>query len=329
MEYRRLGRSGLQLSVFSFGSWVTFARQLDAAAARELMALAYGHGVNFFDNAEAYEHGRSESLMGEALSQLAWPRDSYCVSSKVFWGGDLPTQRGLSRKHVTEACHAALRRLRVDYLDLYFCHRPDIDTPIEETVRAMHDLVAQGKVLYWGTSEWDARQLTEAFAVADRHHLAPPTMEQPQYHLFHREHFERELAPLFEDYGLGSTTWSPLASGILTGKYRDGIPDGSRLSLPGYEWLAARFRSSEGRDMIARTERLRTLAADAGMAVHHLALLWCLQNPHVSTVILGASTTEQLADNLDALQHADRMTGDLLSQIEAVVDNRPEPPERF
>jgi voltage-dependent potassium channel beta subunit len=329
MEYRRLGRSGLQLSVFSFGSWVTFARQLDSAAARDMMALAYERGVNFFDNAEVYEQGRSETLMGEALAQLAWPRDGYCVSSKVFWGGDRPTQRGLSRKHVTEACHAALRRLRVDYLDLYFCHRPDIDTPIEETVRAMHDLVAQGKVLYWGTSEWDARQLAEAFAAAERHHLTPPTMEQPQYHLFHREHFERELVPLFEDYGLGSTTWSPLASGILTGKYRDGIPDGSRLSLPGYEWLADRFRSAEGQEMIAKTRQLQVLAADAGMAVHHLALLWCLQNPHVSTVILGASTPEQLADNLDALQLAGRMSADLLERIEAVVDNKPEPPARF
>jgi voltage-dependent potassium channel beta subunit len=329
MEYRRLGKSGLQLSVFSLGSWVTFARQLDGADARRMMALAHERGVNFFDNAEAYEQGRSEIQMGEALERLAWPRDSYCVSSKVFWGGDLPTQRGLSRKHVTEACHAALKRLRVDYLDLYFCHRPDIETPIEETVRAMHDLVAQGKVLYWGTSEWNARQLTEAFAVAQRHHLTPPTMEQPQYNLFHRDMFERDLVPLFEDYGLGTTIWSPLASGILTGKYSDGIPGGSRLSLSGFDWLAARFSSREGRAMIGKTDRLKALAEDAGMAVHHLALLWCLRNPHVSSVILGASNPAQLEDNLDALRHADSMTAELIERIEAVVDNKPEPFSRF
>jgi voltage-dependent potassium channel beta subunit len=329
MEYRRLGKSGLQLSAFSLGSWVTFARQLDAAAAREMLALAYDRGVNFFDNAEVYEQGRSELLMGEALERLAWPRDTWCVSSKVFWGGDKPTQKGLSRKHVVEACHAALKRLRVDYLDLYFCHRPDIDTPIEETVRAMHDLVTQGKVLYWGTSEWNAQQLTEAYAVAARHHLSPPTMEQPQYHLFHRDKFERDLVPLFEDYGLGSTVFSPLASGILTGKYSDGIPDGSRLSLSGYDWLAARFRSAEGRAQIEKTNRLKTLAQEAGMPVHHLALLWCLQNPHVSSVILGASSIGQLEDNLGALKHGNLMTRKLLDQVEEIIDNKPVPFSRF
>ena len=329
MEYRRLGRSGLQISEFSLGSWVSFARQLDDAGAVDMMALAYERGVNFFDNAEVYEMGRSESQMGEVLQRLAWPRDTYCVASKVFWGGDAPTQRGLSRKHVIEACHAALKRLRVDYLDLYFCHRPDIDTPIEETVRAMHDLVAQGKVLYWGTSEWNAQQLTEAYAVAAAQYLTPPTMEQPQYHLFQRDKMEREYLPLFENYGLGTTIWSPLASGILTGKYSDGIPEDSRLGLSGYEWLASRFTTDEGRMQIEKTGELKKLAEDAGMPVHHLALLWCLQNPHVSTVILGASSNDQLADNLDALENAEKMSAELLDGIEAIVDNKPPPLERF
>jgi voltage-dependent potassium channel beta subunit len=329
VEYRRLGKSGLQLSEFSLGSWVTFGRQVDASAAREMMALAYDRGINFFDNAEIYEHGEAERLMGKALERLGWPRDTWCVSSKVFWGGDRPTQRGLSRKHVTEACHAALKRLRVDYLDLYFCHRPDIQTPIEETVRAMHDLVTQGKVLYWGTSEWNAQQITEAYAVAAVHHLTPPTMEQPQYHLFHREKFERDLQPLFEDYGLGSTTFSPLASGLLTGKYGAGIPNGARITLPGYEWLAKRFGSEEGRMQIEKTAQLQGLAEAAGMRVHQLALLWCLQNPHVSSVILGASSIEQLADNLNALDHAGKLTAEVLERIESIVDNRPRPLSPF
>jgi voltage-dependent potassium channel beta subunit len=329
MEYRSLGKSGLQLSAFSLGSWVTFGRQVHANEAREMMALAYDHGVNFFDNAEGYEQGESERLMGEALGRLGWPRDTWCVSSKVFWGGDKPTQQGLSRKHVTEACHAALGRLQVDYLDLFFCHRPDILTPIEETVRAMDDLIRQGKVLYWGTSEWNAQQITEAYAVAAAHHLTPPTMEQPQYHLFHRDKFERDLKPLFEHYGLGSTIFSPLASGLLTGKYGDGIPEGSRITLENYEWLAERFTSREGQDRIEKTRRLQTLAESAGMKVHHLALLWCLRNPHVSSVILGASCTGQLRDNLAALEHADRLTDDMMVEIEAIVGNRPEPFSTF
>ncbi len=328
MEYRRLGKSGLQLSVFSLGSWVTFAKQLDVAAAREMMALAFDRGVNFFDNAEAYAQGKSEEVMGEALNQLAWPRDSYCVSSKVFWGGDKPTQRGLSRKHVTEACHAALKRLKVDYLDLYFCHRPDIDTPIEETVRAMHDLVCQGKVLYWGTSEWNAQQITEAFAVAAAHHLSPPSMEQPEYNLFKREKLEKEYLPLFENYGLGTTTWSPLANGVLTGKYSDGIPQDSRLSLPGFEWLRSRYETEEGRNKIDKAGRLRKLADEAGLPLHHLALLWCLDNANVSSVILGASRIGQLEDNLDALGNTGKITPEVLERIEAIVDNKPEPAEK-
>jgi len=294
-----------------------------------MMALAYEHGINFFDNAEVYEKGRSEILMGETIRQLGWPRDSYCVSSKVYWGGDKPTQKGLHRKHVTEACHGALKRLGVDYLDLYFCHRPDIETPIEETARAMHHLITQGKVLYWGTSEWNAQQITDAIAVCREHGLTPPAMEQPMYHLFHRDKFERDLLPLFTDHGLGTTTFCPLAMGILTGKYCEGIPPDSRFSLPGYEWLRARLESEEGQMQIEKTRRLQALATEAGLSVHHLALLWCLQNPHVTTAILGASRIEQLRDNLNALHNAEKMTPELLEGIEKIVDNRPEPFKHF
>lgn len=237
MLYRRLGKSGLKVSELSFGAWVTFGKQVDVSAAAKIMGTAYDAGVNFFDNAEGYEAGNAEQVMGDALKQLKWTRDSYAVSTKVFWGGDKPTQRGLSRKHIVDACHAGLRRLQVEYLDLYFCHRPDVDTPIEETVRAMHDLVAQGKVLYWGTSEWSAQQLTEAYAIARDNNLTPPTMEQPQYNMFAREKVEGDYRSVYDLMGLGTTIWSPLASGYLTGKYNNGIPDDSRFNLPGYEWL--------------------------------------------------------------------------------------------
>ena len=267
--------------------------------------------------------------MGEALRTLAWPRDSYCVSSKVFWGGDKPTQRGLSRKHVHDACHAALKRLQVDYLDLYFCHRPDIDTPIEETVRAMHDLVTQGKVLYWGTSEWTAQQITDAYGIARAHHLTPPSMEQPEYNLFNRKKLELDYLPLFRDYGLGTTIFCPLANGVLTGKYNQGIPDESRMSLPGYEWLRVRLESEVGRQSLEKTARLQALAEEAGMPLHHLALLWCLENPDVSSVILGASRISQLEDNLGVLERSGQMTQELLNQIEQIVDNKPEPTGRF
>ena len=319
MDYRRLGNSGLKLSVLSLGSWVTFHNQVDRKAAREMMALAHDRGVNFFDNAEAYAHGHSEEVMGAALQELAWPRDSFCVSSKVFWGGELPTQRGLSRKHVTEACHAALRRLQVDYLDLYFCHRPDPETPVVETVRAMHDLVAQGKVLYWGTSEWSAAQITEAFEAADRHHLTPPTMEQPEYNLFNRARMECEYPVLFERYGLGTTIWSPLASGVLTGKYRSGVPADSRLALPSMAWLRERMESTEGRARIDQAGRLEDLARNRGMPLHHLALRWCLANPNVSTVILGASRVEQLEDNLRSVEGEYSLDEDLLAGIGEIV----------
>ncbi len=329
MEYRRLGKSGLKVSELSFGSWVTFAKQVDGGDAETLMGTAYDAGVNFFDNAEGYEQGASEVVMGKALRALGWRRDSFAVSSKVFWGGEKPTQRGLSAKHVTDACHAALRRLQVDYLDLYFCHRPDIDTPIEETVRAMHNLICQGKVIYWGTSEWSAQAITEAHAVARQWNLTPPTMEQPQYNLFERHKVEADYAPIYDTYGLGTTIWSPLASGLLTGKYNDGIPADSRMNLPGYEWLREEFQSAEGQEKLAKVKALAGLADQAGLALHHMALLWCLANPHVSTVILGASRLSQLTDNLAALDHRAAMTLDLLAAIEGVMDNRPDAPRRF
>ena len=328
MEYRRLGKSGLRVSEFSFGAWVTFAKQVGEDDAASIMGAAYDQGINFFDNAEGYEQGNAELVMGEALRKLGWTRDSYAVSSKVFWGGSKPTQRGLSAKHVTDAAHLALKRLGVDYLDLYFCHRPDIDTPIEETVRAMHNLIVQGKVLYWGTSEWSAQQITEAHMVARRDNLTPPTMEQPEYNMFRRDKVEAEYLPLYE-IGLGTTIWSPLASGFLTGKYNDGIPADSRVNLPGYEWLKRSLESDEGKAKIEKVKKLAVLAREIGMPVHHLALLWCNANPNVSTVILGASKKSQLVDNLKALDSKSKLTPDVLERIEDILGNKPEGPRRY
>lgn len=319
MEYRRLGKSGLKVSALSFGSWVTFKTQLDEPQAEACMKLAYDSGVNFFDNAEVYANGESEIIMGKVLKKLGWRRDTYCVSSKVFWGGALPTQEGLSRKHIVEACHAALRRLQVDTLDLYFCHRPDIETPIEETVRAMHDLVAQGKVLYWGTSEWSAEQIREAYAKAKQDHLIPPTMEQPQYNMFCRERVEKEYTSLYLENGLGLTIWSPLASGILTGKYNDGIPKDSRMNLSGFEWLRAKLESPEGRQNIAKTVQLQKLAKELGISLAQLAIAWCLKNPNVSTVLLGASKPSQLKENLQALTVVPLLTGEVMAKIETIL----------
>lgn len=325
MEYRRLGKSGLRVSEFSFGAWVTFAKQVGEDDAVSIMGAAYDRGINFFDNAEGYEAGNAEIVMGEALKKLGWGRDTYMVSSKVFWGGSKPTQRGLSAKHVTDGAHQALTRLQVDYLDLYFCHRPDIDTPIEETVRAMHNLVLQGKVIYWGTSEWNAQQLTEAHLVARREHLTPPTMEQPEYNMFRRENVEKEYLPIYE-LGLGTTIWSPLASGFLTGKYNDGIPADSRVNLPGYEWLKRSLESEAGKAKIEKVKQLAVLAKEIGLPVHHLALLWCNANPNVSTVILGASKKSQLEDNLKALDHKAKLTPDVMARIDEILGNKPEAP---
>lgn len=320
MEYRRLGKSGLKVSALSLGSWLTFGKQISDETAEELMVLAYENGVNFFDNAEIYARGKSEIVMGNILKNQGWSRDSYIVSSKVFWGGDLPTQKGLSRKHVMEACHAALRRFQLDYLDLYFCHRPDPETPIEETVWAMNDLIRQGKILYWGTSEWSAQQIMEAFHVARREHLIPPTMEQPQYNMLHRQRFEVEYERIFSEMGYGSTIWSPLASGVLTGKYNDGFPEDTRLGIDGLEWLKEKVITDEN---IRISRELTLLAKQAGVSLPRLALAWCLHNKNVSTVILGASKKEHLLDNLKALEASTIMTPDLIENIEKILKNKP------
>lgn len=332
MEYRRLGKSGLPVSALSYGSWVTFSNQMAVDAALETMSVAYESGINFFDNAEVYALGQSEKIMGEALKKAGWPRDTYIVSSKVIWGSvpePKPTQRGLHRKHVFEACHDAMRRLQVDYLDLYFCHRYDPNVPMEEIVRTMTDLVHQGKVLYWGTSEWTPQQIMEAYGVARQYGLVPPTMEQPEYNMFRRDRVEKELLPLYETIGLGTTIWSPLYYGVLTGKYNDGIPADSRATLPGYEWMKEILESEEGQRRIAKTRDLTKIAGELDSSPTRLALAWCLKNPHVSTVILGASRVEQLHDNLKALDLLPKMTADVMAAIDDVLGNKPELPETF
>lgn len=329
MQYRRLGKAGLKVSAFSLGSWVTFGKQVDIRDAKTLLKTAYDAGINFFDNAEGYEAGESEKIMGDAIQGLGLPRDTFAVSSKVFWGGEKQMQMGLSAKHVRDACDAALQRLKVDYLDLYFCHRPDVDTPIEETVRAMHNLIQQGKVMYWGTSEWSASQITEAHGVARACNLTPPTMEQPQYNLLHRDKVEGEFAPLYENYGMGTTIWSPLASGILTGKYNDGIPDDSRLNLPGYEWLRDLWTTEDGKQKLEKVRQLSSFADEIGVSLTHLSLAWCLTNPNVSTVILGASRLSQLEDNLKAVGAIEKLNSEAIEKIEAILANKPAGPERF
>lgn len=323
MQYRRLGSSGLQLSALSFGAWVNFGAGVGRGQARELIAAAWDHGINFFDNAETYANGEAERVMGDAIADLRLPRDGFCVSSKVFFGAvedPRPTQRGLSRKHVHDACHAALKRLRVDYLDLYFCHRPDPDTPVEETVRAMDALVRQGKVLYWGTSEWPAAAIRDAVRIARDHHLHAPAMEQPEYNLLRRERVELEYAPLYAESGLGTTVWSPLASGLLTGKYNDGVPAGSRLAQDGYRWLQRTLLGGdEGQGRIARARRFTALAAELGVEPAPLAIAWCLSNPHVSTVLVGASRVEQLLQNLSALDLAARFDEATWRRLEAAT----------
>lgn len=318
MQYRRLGRTGLQLSALSFGAWVTFGRQVGRSEARDMLALAWDRGVNFFDNAETYHHGEAERLMGDVLADLRFPRDSYCVSSKVYFGAveqPRPTQRGLSRKHVVEACHQALQRLRVEHLDLYFCHRPDPETPIEETVAAMDTLIRQGKVLYWGTSEWPATAIHEAHRIAQAMHMYAPVVEQPQYNLLHRDRVEQEYAPLYASYGMGTTIWSPLASGLLSGKYTHGIPEGSRLTQPGYDWLRDMVLG-EGGERLEKVRHLPAIAAEVGATPAQLAIAWCLANPHVSTVLLGASRRGQLEQNLDVLDLLPRFDLALKERIE-------------
>ena len=321
MEYRRLGASGLQLSALSFGAWVTFGTQVGRGAARDLIAAAWDHGVNFFDNAEVYAHGEAERVMGDVLADLRLPRDGWCVSSKVFFGSaqdPRPTQKGLSRKHVVDACDAALRRLRVDYLDLYYCHRPDPDTPIAETVQVMDRLVRQGKVLYWGTSEWSAAQIREAHAIAADNGFDAPMMEQPQYNLLHRERVEVEYASLYADFGMGTTIWSPLASGLLTGKYNDGVPAGSRLAQEGYGWLRRGVLDPQAGG-VDRARRFSAIAAELRIAPATLAIAWCLRNRNVSSVLLGATRVEQLLQNLEALDAGNRVDAATWARIEAAT----------
>ena len=322
MKYRKLGKSGLKISELSFGSWVTFNKQVDSGLAERMFGTCFDAGVNFFDNAEGYEAGESEIVMGKALSALNRPRDSYCVSSKVFFGSNKkpsPTQIGLSKKHVTEACHQALKRLQVDYLDLYFCHRADPDTPIGETVWAMHKLITQGKILYWGTSEWTAEEITEAYEFAEKNHLSPPTMEQPQYNLLDRKRFEIEYKPIFEKYGMGTTTWSPLASGALTGKYLEGIPEGSRASLDGYEWLKKSMVESErGQERMTKVAALAPIAEEMEVKLSNLAIAWCLLNENVSTVILGASKVGQLEENLKSLEVLPLINQEVINKLSSI-----------
>ncbi|HEY4689743.1 MAG TPA: aldo/keto reductase [Anaerolineae bacterium] len=318
MKYRRLGSAGLKVSELSFGGWVTLGEQIDDDTSRRCILAATEAGINFFDNAEGYAGGKSEIVMGKVLKELR--RESLVISSKVYWGGDGPNDQSLSRKHVYEACRNSLKRMQLDYFDLYFCHRPDPDTPIEETVRAMDDLIHQGLILYWGTSKWSAQQIMEAYAVARQYGITPPQMEQPEYNMFERERVEKEYARLYTQIGLGTTTFSPLAAGLLTGKYNDGIPAGARASLEGFDWLRQNIRAPEN---IERVRRLAPIAAELGCTLAQMAIAWCLKNPNVSTVITGASRVEQVHENMKALDLVEKLTPGVMERIEQVLSNQP------
>jgi voltage-dependent potassium channel beta subunit len=319
MTYRRLGRSGLKVSVLSFGSWVSFGPQLAGGSARDCLAAAYDAGINFFDNAEVYAGGQSETIMGAAIKELGWPRHTYVISSKFFWGieGAVNTRNTLNRKYLLHAVEGSLRRLGLDFLDLIFCHRPDPETPVAETVWAMHDIIESGRALYWGTSEWSADAIREAWEVAERDHLHRPVMEQPEYNLFNRTKVEEEFEPLYSEIGLGLTTWSPLASGLLSGKYLDGVPEGSRATLPGYEWLREQLTDPEAN---RRVRALKSVADELGVSLAQLSIAWCASNPHVSTVITGASRVEQVRENLGALDALARLTPAVRARIASIFD---------
>jgi voltage-dependent potassium channel beta subunit len=329
MEYRYLGKSGLQVSALSFGAWVTFGQQIEEDTAYESMEAAYQAGVNFFDNAEVYANGIAETVMGNVIKKAGWKRSDLVISTKIFWGGDGPNDNGLSRKHIIEGTRAALARLQMDYVDLIFCHRPDIYTPIEETVRAMNFIVDQGLAFYWGTSEWSAEQIMQAHSIARREHLVPPLMEQPQYNMFYRERVEKEYARLYEEIGLGTTIWSPLASGLLTGKYNHGIPEGTRVTLSGYEWLRERFEKEETQKQIAQVRKLSLVAEKIGCSMAQLAIAWCLKNPNVSTVITGASRASQVVENMKALEFVERLDQEIMEEIEGILGNKPSPVPDF
>ncbi|MES1220277.1 MAG: aldo/keto reductase [Bacteroidota bacterium] len=324
MEYRYLGKSGLQLSVLSFGSWVTFHKQIEDNTADELMGIAYDNGINFFDNAEVYALGESEKMMGRVLKKKNWDRTSFTISSKAYFGwrgkNNKPNQTGLSRKHLTEACHEALQRLQLDYLDLFFCHRPDINVPIEEVVWTMNTLIQQGKILYWGTSQWSGAEIMEAHRVANRDHLIAPTMEQPQYNMFERNKMELDYLPVFKNVGLGTTIWSPLAAGFLTGKYNDGFPEDSRFAIKGFEWLRDRWLKE---DRINKVKQLAAVAKTLDASLASLAIAWCIKNPNVTTAILGATKKEQLLENLKALETVNKLEPEILAIIEDILQNKP------
>ncbi|MBS1654826.1 MAG: aldo/keto reductase [Bacteroidetes bacterium] len=324
MEYRRMGKTGLQLSVLSFGSWVSFHKQIDDSLADELMGIAYDNGINFFDNAEVYALGESEKMMGRVLKKKNWDRTSYTVSSKAFFGwrgkANKPNQTGLSRKHLTEACNEALQRLQVDYLDLFFCHRPDKNVPVEEVVLTMNTLIQQGKILYWGTSEWSGVEIMEAHRVAQQYRLIGPSMEQPQYNLFERNKLENEFLEIFKNVGLGTTIWSPLASGLLSGKYNDGIPENSRFALQGFDWLKDRWMVDES---LRKVKELSAYAKELGVTVASLSIAWCIHNPNVTTAILGATKKEQLTENLKALDVLPKLTDEVLNKIEVIMQTKP------
>lgn len=328
MEYRRMGRTGLQLSLLSYGSWVTFHKQIDDSIADELMGVAYDSGINFFDNAEVYALGESEKMMGRVLKKKGWDRTSYTVSSKAFFGwrgkNNKPNQTGLSRKHLTEACHEALQRLQTDYLDLYFCHRPDKNTPIEEVVQTMNTLIQQGKILYWGTSEWSGVEIMEAHRVAADYRLIGPSVEQPEYNLFNRHKLENDYLQVFKNMGLGTTIWSPLASGLLTGKYNNGIPEDARLSIPGFEWLKDRTFVEE---KLNKVRAYQQLADELGCSMAALSIAWCVKNPNVTTAILGATKRHQLEENLKALNVLPLLTEEIMTKIDSIFGTKPVLPE--
>lgn len=324
MEYRRMGRTGLQLSVLSYGSWVTFHKQIDDSIADELMGIAYDKGINFFDNAEAYALGESEKMMGRILKKKNWDRTSYTVSSKAYFGWrgkeNKPNQTGLSRKHLMEACHEALQRLQLDYLDLYFCHRPDTNVPIEEVVWTMHNLIQQGKILYWGTSQWSGAEIMEAHRVAHQYGLIGPAVEQPQYNMFERFKMEQDYLPVFKNVGLGTTIWSPLAAGFLTGKYNNGIPADSRLAIEGFDWLKDRWVQDV---KIEKAKKLVVLAQEMNVSLAEMAIAWTIKNPNVTTAILGATKKQQLEENLKALDVLPMLTSEFMEKIEAILQNKP------
>ncbi|KAJ3023125.1 UNVERIFIED_CONTAM: hypothetical protein HDU68_008767 [Siphonaria sp. JEL0065] len=332
MEYRYLGRSGLKVSVLSLGGWVTYGGQVGEDIAEQCMKEAYDNGINFFDNAEVYAGGKSEIAMGKAIKKFGWKRSSYVISTKIFWGGEGVNDKGLSRKHIVEGTRAALDRLQLEYVDLIFAHRPDPDTPMEETVRAFNYVIEKGWAFYWGTSEWSAEQLTDAHRIADKLGLIGPLMEQPQYNMFHRERFEKEYAPLYEKYGLGTTIWSPLASGVLTGKYNTEIPEGSRLAMKDnaiMQRLAAGLETPEGKEKLAKVDKLKPIAAKVDATLAQLALAWTIKNPNVSTVITGASKASQVTENLKALQVVPKLTDEIMAEIEAVLANKPAADMKF